>query len=245
MGEGRVGGANPSPKRRRATHDAGVNKHLIVPLPLLCAGCGQSHQGPFLIPLAVQVNPSSLSLAQGGDTTVSVTATSGTTSVAPLVVTADAVRGLSVTGTSGGAHIHADADATPGQYALTLHAAGQGGVGDATLQVTVAAAPAPDPTPAADFTVTPDALTLPAGQSAHLAVLITPLHGFSAPTTLSAGATDGLSVKPDTDGQGLTVTAATDLPAGQYALRATVSSGDTSHTKVVLVTVSAAPTNAP
>ncbi|AZI44308.1 hypothetical protein EHF33_15575 [Deinococcus psychrotolerans] len=184
---------------------------------------------------SLSATPSSLSLATGAQSTVTLSTSAVNNFSASLTYSVDgAPAGLSAT-ISGTTLTVKNTGAAPGSYPLSVTASGGGVTHGTTVLVTVPGVPTSTP----DFTVslTPNALTLAQGQSATSSASALPTNSFAGNVSYSvSGAPAGLQAA--FNGATLTVTNAS-AAAGSYSLTVTGTSGTLTHTTTLSVLVTA------
>lgn len=141
------------------------------------------------------------------------------------------------------ATISVDATVEPGDYTVTIHGASGTLSHEDSLTVTVTPASQPD----FELTVTPDTVTIEAGDSEDVTVMLTSLQGFEGDITLSVTGpisfTHSFSVNPVTVSAGgqtsvtLTITIPDGTPAGNYTFTVTGECGALSHSDSFTVAV--------
>jgi subtilisin family serine protease len=200
--------------------------------------------------LTVGLSPTNASVSPGDAATFTVTVTpsNGFTGDAALSLTGLSAGQASWTFTpsvvpngSGTAQLSIATAATiaAGSYPLTVIATGGATTGSASATLTVVAAP--------DFTVaaTPTSASVNAGATATFAVSVGSVNGFADPISLTAaGIPAGVgsaTITPATlSGSGtaqLVISTLGSAPAGTYPVTVTATSGTTTHTASVTLTV--------
>ena len=227
-----------------------------------CGGGGSDDTGTNPTPtpaIGISVSPTSLSLVQGanGSVTATVSRSGGfagsidlTVENAPTGVTSSLSPASVASGsTSSTITITAAAATAPGNYNLTVRAKGTGVTDQtATVALTVTAAP----TPSFSMTVAPTSLSLAQGASGTSTATITRANGFAGAVNLAvSGAPTGLTVTPNPASVAagsttatLNVSAAASTSAGTYPITITGSgTGVSNQTATLSVTVTAASSN--
>jgi len=234
-------------------------KHLIryglaVVTAVAAVGCKSDGTGTDDGEIAVSLNPTSASVVQGGNTTVTATLTrsggftgavvlavtgnpAGVTAAVSNEVTSGAVTTATITVTVG-------AGVAPGVYPLVVTGTGSGvTAATASFSLTVTAAPA-----AYTLSLSAAALTIPAGASAPTTTVNLARTNFTGNVTLSveglpAGVTPAFAPNPATANSSvLTLTVGAGVPAAVYNLTVRgVAPGLADRTTPLTLTVSAAP----
>ena len=204
---------------------------------------------------SVSASPSSLTVAQGGSGTSTITvgslngfssAVSLSASGVPSGVTASFSPG-SVTPPANGSGastltLTASSSATTGTAVVTVTGTSGSTTHSATVNLTVTAAP--------DFSVSasPSSVTVVQGGSSPSTITVGSLNGFSSAVSLSATGQPGgvtasfspASVTPPANGSApstLTLSASVSAAVGTYTVTATGTSGSTSHSATITLTI--------
>ncbi len=203
---------------------------------------------------AVNVNPSSGSVIQGGSTTatVMVTLVSGTSQPVSLSSSVSPSTTTISTGFSPASGnptftstltIGTSTNTPAGAYTITITGNGGGLTRSTVFTLTATSAPP-------DFSVSasPSSLSILIGSLGTSTVTVTSINGFSSPTTLSASAIAGVttsfnptSVTPPSGGSAtstLTLSVGATAVPGTYTLTITGTSGSLSHSITITLTIS-------
>nr|WP_277621382.1 endo alpha-1,4 polygalactosaminidase [Thermus arciformis] len=205
------------------------------------------------------LNPASLSVQQGGQgqTTLTLTPQGGFTGTVDLSLVG-APEGVSlsptslqVTGTepvSQALTLTVASAVPPGTYALEVRGTSGSLTREADLTLTVSAPP-PPPAPSFNLSLNPS-LSLQQGGQAQVTLTVTPENGFTGTVDLSlVGAPSGVSLSPTSVGvpgpgpvnRTLTLTVASSVNPGTYALRVRGTSGSLVREVDLTLTVNAPP----
>jgi uncharacterized cupredoxin-like copper-binding protein len=216
-----------------------------------------SHSGTLFLTITpgpdftLTIAPSSVQIAAGGSTTVSVGATGINGFSGSVTVTAPSVTGLSFTpatftiaaGTTQPVTIAATAGTPPGSFSGTFSGSATGVTGVRTATVNVTVTQAPD----YSLTVTPSILTIAAGQSATATVGVTSLNGFSGSVSVMSIPPAGIQVSPTTftiaagSTQTITISVTSAQPGALTIPLNATATGAPSHQSSISVNVIAAP----
>ena len=233
---------------------------LVAATAAAACGGGDDNTGTNPTPaIGVSVTPTSLSLVQGANGTVTVTGSrsggfAGNIDLslegAPAGVTSSFTpSSLTSNFTTSTVTITAAASTAPGNYNLTIRAKGSG-VTDQTASVALTVTAVA--TPSFSMSLTPTSLSLAQGASGSSTVNLTRTNGFTGAVNLAAtGAPAGLTVTPNPASVAtgsttatLNVAVAASTAAGTYPITITGSgTGVSNQTATLSVTVTAATSN--
>ena len=194
---------------------------------------------------ALSVNPSSVSVVQGNQTTSAITITpangfSGSVALSASGLPTGVTAGFSTnTSTSSTLTLTAGATATTGTVTVTI--TGTSGTLTETTQFPLTVTPAPS----FALSANPNSVSVVQGSVVTSAITITPANGFTGSVALSAsglpnGVTAGFTTNTTTS-RTLTLTASETAAIGSVTVTITGSSGSLTETTQIQVTVKPAP----
>jgi uncharacterized membrane protein len=194
---------------------------------------------------ALSSSPNTLSVAQGGKATSTITITpangfSGdvTLSIIGLPAGVTASFGTNPATTTSALTVTASKTAASGTTTVTITGTSGSLTKTTTIDLTVNA------TPSYTLSASPASLTVTQGSSVTSAITVTPANGFSGHVTLStsglpAGVTAAFSTNPATTDSTLTLTASATAATGTVTLTITAISGSLSVSTALTLTVQA------